>query len=62
MEPPENVDQALRESVVATARRMNAAGLGRGTAGNVSARTSDGFLVTPSGIPYEACQPGDVVA
>ena len=52
----------LRRDVVATARRMAGLGLGRGTSGNVSARLDDGFLVTPSGVPYERCEPGDIIA
>ena len=42
----------LRKSVLATACEMNATGINRGTAGNVSARFGDGFLITPSGVPY----------
>lgn len=40
-------------AVVETARRMNAAGINRAMAGNVSARHGDGFLITPSGVPYD---------
>lgn len=58
--------QALREQVVATARAMNAAGINRGKAGNVSARCQegsfDGFLVTPSGLPYAEMNADDIVA
>ena len=52
---------ALREQIIATALEMNARGLNRGKSGNVSARTDDGFLVTPTGLAYESTQPGDVV-
>jgi len=41
---------------------MNALGVNRGTTGNVSARIPGGFLVTPTGMPYEALAPGDIVA
>ncbi len=51
----------LRERVVATARRMNALGINNGASGNVSARVEGGFLVTPSGIPYDALAAADVV-
>ena len=51
----------LRRELVATARRMNALRLNQGTSGNVSARVSGGFLVTPSGLPYEDMTPADVV-
>ena len=43
----------LRRQLIATAQRMDALGLGRGTAGNLSVRTEGGdaagFLITPSG-------------
>ena len=50
-----------RADVLATARAMNAAGLNRGTAGNVSVRHGDGFLVTPTGMDYEESVAGDIV-
>ncbi len=53
---------ALRREIVATARRMNAVIGNPGTSGNVSARAGRGFLVTPSGFPYDEMTPGDVVA
>jgi L-fuculose-phosphate aldolase len=48
---------ALRKSIIATALSMNALGINRGKSGNVSARWKDGFLVTPSGLPYQKTQP-----
>jgi L-fuculose-phosphate aldolase len=48
--------------VIETARRMNALGINRGTSGNVSARLDDGFLITPSALPYDAMRARDVVA
>ena len=50
-----------RETLIATARAMNASGLNRGTSGNLSLRDGDGMLITPSGVPYEALGPGDIV-
>ena len=45
---------------------MNACGINRGKAGNVSARVRragfDGFLVTPTGIPYAQTTADDIVA
>ena len=59
-------EAALRSAVVATAIAMNAAGINRGKSGNVSARWRgggfDGFLITPSGLPYERTTPDDIVA
>ena len=40
---------------------MNATGLNRGTAGNVSVRHEDGFFVTPTGMDYEESVPEDIV-
>lgn len=51
----------LKAAVLATARAMNTERLNRGTAGNVSARHGDGFLITPTGMTYDACHPEDIV-
>jgi L-fuculose-phosphate aldolase len=48
--------------MIATCLRMNACGLNIGTAGNISVRIPGGFLVTPTGIPYEDMQPNQIVA
>ncbi len=59
-------ETALRQEVIATALAMNAAGINRGKSGNVSARLTrvgfDGFLVTPTGVPYATLVPDDIVA
>jgi L-fuculose-phosphate aldolase len=47
--------------MIATARRMNATGLNQGTSGNLSLRVDGGFLVTPTGMDYEALEPEDIV-
>jgi L-fuculose-phosphate aldolase len=45
---------------------MNAAGINRGKAGNVSVRLpvseADAFLITPSGLAYDQITPADIVA
>ncbi len=51
----------LRERMVATCRQMNATGINQGTAGNLSARCGDGFLITPSSLPYDDMCPDDLV-
>lgn len=51
----------LRAELIATARRMTAAGLNRGTAGNLSVRERDGFLITPTGMDYDVLTPSDIV-
>jgi L-fuculose-phosphate aldolase len=66
MTTPSREEHALREAVVAAARAMNAQARNPGRAGNVSARwrdgSFDGFLVTASGMAYDAMGPGDIVA
>jgi L-fuculose-phosphate aldolase len=52
----------LRQQIIATTLRMNELRINRGRSGNVSARTGDGFLVTPSGLPYEETSPEDIAA
>jgi L-fuculose-phosphate aldolase len=52
---------ALRDRLVATARRMSELGLTPGLSGNASVRTAAGFLVTPSALPYDALRPEDLV-
>ena len=55
-------DQALRQQLVTVARRMNGTGLNQGTSGNLSVRIEGGILVTPSSLPYEQMEVGDLVA
>jgi ribulose-5-phosphate 4-epimerase/fuculose-1-phosphate aldolase len=56
-------ERELREQLVGHARRMLAAGLVRGTSGNLSARPPgvDWCLVTPSGVEYETMRAEDLV-
>ena len=54
--------QALRQQLVTVARRMNGTGLNQGTSGNLSVRIEEGILVTPSSLPYEQMEVGDLVA
>jgi len=56
------VQLTLRRQVLTVARAMNEQGLNQGTAGNVSVRTENGFLITPSALPYDRCRPEDLVA
>ncbi|MHB8494829.1 MAG: class II aldolase/adducin family protein [Casimicrobiaceae bacterium] len=51
----------LRNAIIATALRMNELGINRGKSGNVSVRTGDGFLITPSALPYDETNPEDIV-
>ncbi len=54
-------ERQLRNAIVATAQRLNPLGINHGKAGNVSARWGEGFLVTPSALPYERTTPDDLV-
>lgn len=54
-------EQALREAIVETLRATSRLGLVRGTSGNASVRLPDGFLVSPTGIPYDRMRPEQVV-
>ena len=54
-------DRRLRAAMVDTCRAMDAKGINQGTAGNLSLRHGDGFLITPSSLPYDTMQPEDIV-
>jgi L-fuculose-phosphate aldolase len=47
--------------MVETCRRMEAAGINQGTAGNLSVRHGEGFLVTPSSLSYDRMTAEDIV-
>lgn len=51
----------LAASVLATAGELIAHDLNRGSAGNVSVRYADGFIITPTGIEHQDCTPDDMV-
>jgi L-fuculose-phosphate aldolase len=55
-------ERELRAAIIATALKMNGLGINQGKAGNVSARWGDGYLITPSGLPYDETHPEDVVS
>ena len=53
--------RAERTEMVKTCRAMNASGINQGTAGNLSLRVKEGFLITPSSLPYDVMKPEDIV-
>lgn len=57
-----NEAAGLRAEIVRIAQTMDRAGFAPTKSGNVSARWRDGLLITPSGLPYTAMSPKDVVA
>jgi L-fuculose-phosphate aldolase len=59
--PGQPDDPALRQAVIDTCLAMNARGLNQGKAGNVSVRVAGGCLITPTGVPYAALTPADIV-
>jgi L-fuculose-phosphate aldolase len=52
---------SLSQQLIDTCLAMNAAGINQGSAGNISLRFEDGFLITPSGLAYDRLQPDDIV-
>lgn len=53
---------SLRTELIEACRSMNRLGINKGTAGNISVRHGDGFLISPTGIPYDKLLPEHVVA
>lgn len=53
---------ALRTELLEACRSMNRLGINKGTSGNISVRYGDGFLISPTGIPYDKLLPEHVVA
>ena len=55
-------ESSLSERLIAAARGMNERGINVNKSGNVSVRVErggrDGFLVTPTGVPYASLTPG----
>jgi len=54
-------DRALRGEMIDICRKMITAGINQGTAGNLSVRTGDSFLITPSSLAYDVMEPDDIV-
>jgi L-fuculose-phosphate aldolase len=54
-------DITHRQELIATAIALNTSGINQGTSGNVSVRTVEGFLITPSGMEYSALTTDDLV-
>jgi L-fuculose-phosphate aldolase len=55
------MSNTLRRQLIETAQAMNHSGLNKGTAGNLSVRFNDGFLITPSGMDYSTLEEDDIV-
>lgn len=50
-------DQAIRQAIIDGCRWMNSSGLNQGTSGNISVRSGDDMIITPSGVPYDDLMP-----
>jgi L-fuculose-phosphate aldolase len=50
----------IRKDMIRVCLRMVELGINQGTAGNVSVRRGERFLVTPSAIPYEEMKPEQI--
>ena len=53
--------QNQRQALIDTARRMNEQGINQGTAGNLSFRAGENFIITPSGKHYDEMHADDLV-
>jgi len=51
----------MRKNLIETALAMNTSGINSGTSGNLSIRSGQGMLITPSGIPYPDLRADDIV-
>ena len=51
----------LRTQLIETALQMETMGLNHGMSGNLSVRINEGFLITPSALPYNQCMAEDIV-
>lgn len=58
-------EREFGRKIIEICRDLERRGLNQGTAGNVSVRLSpdpeDGFLITPTALPYDTMQPDDIV-
>ena len=55
------MDASILRDLVAFARKLSDLGLNPGRAGNLSARDARGFVITPSGMPYDTLDESDLV-
>jgi L-fuculose-phosphate aldolase len=53
--------KSISQQIIDTCLAMDANRINQGSAGNVSARFEEGFLITPSGMAYDRLVPDDIV-
>ena len=51
----------IAREIIAVSRELDAAGLMPNKSGNLSCRFPGGFMITPSGVPYRALEPAQMV-
>lgn len=51
----------MQNQLLKTSQKLIELGLNKGTAGNVSVRSAQGFLITPSGLPVDEMTPASMV-
>ncbi|RVV97151.1 class II aldolase [Mesobaculum littorinae] len=54
-------DTELRRQIIESCIEMNRSGINQGTSGNISVRSGEGILVTPTSMPYDTLVPEDIV-
>ncbi|MEQ5829437.1 MULTISPECIES: class II aldolase/adducin family protein [Sulfitobacter] len=54
-------DTSARHEIITACREMNRSGINQGTSGNISMRSGEGILVTPTSLPYNDMTPEDIV-
>ncbi|MCB1444362.1 MAG: L-fuculose-phosphate aldolase [Rhizobiaceae bacterium] len=54
-------DIDVRQAIIDACLDMNRLGINQGTSGNISVRSRDGILITPTSLPYKTMTPQDVV-
>lgn len=57
MTVPYSDSTIVRQSIIDACLEMNASGVNQGVSGNISLRTQQGMLITPSGVAYEKMRP-----
>lgn len=58
---PVNDSAENRQAIIDACIEMNDSGLNQGTSGNISLRTQEGVLITPTSMPYKEMTPDDIV-
>ena len=54
-------ERGIRVRLATAARKLSGMGMNPGRSGNLSARVVGGFVITPSGAPYDTLHPDDLV-